>query len=159
MLVLGLVLNAAGLGLLCWLIFALAVYAVPFFAAVSVGMLTFNSGGGVVGGLLVGVLAGASTLVMGQIAFAMTRSAILRATIGAVFAVPAALAGYHVVLAISEIGVSSLAWRQIFACLGAISVGVTAWMRLALFAETRPSIPGRSARNGPHAVLMAAARG
>lgn len=136
MLALGLVLNTAGLGLLCWLIFALAVYAVPFFAAVSVGMLAFNSGAGVIGGLLVGVLAGASTLVMGQIAFAMTRSAILRATIGVVFAVPAALAGYHVVLAISQIGVPSLAWREIFPCFGAASVGATAWMRLALFEES-----------------------
>jgi len=159
MLALGLVLNTAGLGLLCWLIFALAVYAVPFFAAVSVGMLTFNSGGGVVGALLVGVLAGASTLVMGQIAFAMTRSAILRATIGAVFAIPAALAGYHVVLAISQIGVPSLAWREIFACLGAISVGAAAWMRLALFAESRPLIPSGAARYRPRAVLTAAARG
>ena len=34
----------------------------------------------------------------------MTRSTILRAAIGAVFAVPAAIAGYHVVLAMSLIG-------------------------------------------------------
>jgi hypothetical protein len=65
MLALGLVLNTVGLGLSCWLIFALAVYAVPFFVAVSIGMLTFNSGAGVTGALLVGTVAGASTLVMG----------------------------------------------------------------------------------------------
>ena len=35
MLALGLVLNTVGLGLFCWLIFALAVYAVPFFVAVT----------------------------------------------------------------------------------------------------------------------------
>ena len=31
MLALGLVLNIAGVGLFCWLIFTLAVYALPFF--------------------------------------------------------------------------------------------------------------------------------
>lgn len=133
MLALGLVLNTVGLGLFCWLIFALAVYAVPFFVAVSIGMLTFNSGAGVVGALLVGIIAGASTLVIGQTTFAMTRSTIVRPAIGAVFAVPAAIAGYNVVLAMSQIGVPSLAWREIFACVGAASVGATAWMRLAHF--------------------------
>ena len=76
MLALGIVLNTVGLGLFCWLIFALAVYAVPFFVAVSIGMLTFHSGAGVIGALLVGIVAGASTLVIGQTAFAMTRSTI-----------------------------------------------------------------------------------
>ena len=141
MLALGLVLNTVGIGLFCWLIFALAVYAVPFFVAVSIGMLTLNSGAGVIGALLVGIVAGASTLVIGQTAFAMTRSTILRAAIGAIFAVPAAIAGYHVVLAMSQLGVPSLAWREVFACLGAVSVGATAWMRLTLFAESRPLVP------------------
>ena len=59
MLALGLVLNTVGIGLFCWLIFALAVYALPFFVAVSVGMLAFHSGAGVVGALLVGIAAGA----------------------------------------------------------------------------------------------------
>ena len=35
MLALGLVLNTVGIGLFCWLIFTLAVYALPFFVAVS----------------------------------------------------------------------------------------------------------------------------
>jgi intracellular septation protein A len=140
MLALGLVLNTVGLGLFCWLIFALAVYAVPFFVAVSIGMLTLNSGAGVVGALLVGIIAGALTLVLSQTAFAMTRSTILRGAIGAAFAVPAAIAGYHVVLAMSQVGVPSLAWREVFACLGAVSVGATAWIQLTLFAEPRPLV-------------------
>ncbi|TQF27629.1 hypothetical protein UNPF46_30410 [Bradyrhizobium sp. UNPF46] len=140
MLALGLVLNTVGLGLFCWLIFALAVYAVPFFVAVSIGMLAFNNGAGVVGAVLVGTFAGASTLVLGQIAFAMTRSTIVRAAIGTVFAVPAAIAGYHVILAMAQIGVPSLAWREVFACLGAVSVGATAWVRLTIFAEPRPLV-------------------
>lgn len=159
MLALGLVLNTVGLGLFCWLIFALAVYAVPFFVAVSIGMLTFHSGAGVIGALLVGIIAGASTLVLGQTAFAMTRSTTLRAAIGAVFAVPAAIAGYHVVLAMSQIGVPSLAWREVFACLGAFSVGAMAWIRLTLLAEPRPLAPSRTVGSGPQATFTAASRG
>jgi hypothetical protein len=158
MLVLGLVLNTVGLGLFCWLIFALAVYAVPFFVAVSIGMLTFHSGAGVIGALLVGIIAGALTLVLGQTAFAMTRSTILRAAIGAVFAVPAAIAGYHMILAMSQIGVPSLVWREVFACLGAVSVGATAWIRLTVFAESRPLVPSRAVGSGPQTTLTAATR-
>lgn len=158
MLALGLVLNTVGLGLFCWLIFALAVYAVPFFVAVSIGMLTFNSGAGVIGALLVGIIAGASTLVIGQTTFAMTRSMILRAAIGAVFTVPAAVAGYHAALAMSQIGVPSLVWREVFACVGAVSVGATAWMRLTIFAESRPLVSSGAVRSGLQATLTAATR-
>lgn len=159
MLALGLILNTVGLGLFCWLIFVLAVYAVPFFVAVSIGMLTFHGGAGVIGALLVGIVAGATTLVFGQTAFAMTQSTLLRAAIGGLFAVPAAIAGYHVVLAISQIGVPSLAWRQVFACLGAVSVGASAWMRLTLFAESRPLLPSRAVGTRPQAAFTAARRG
>lgn len=159
MLALGLVLNSVGLGLFCWLIFALAVYAVPFFVAVSIGMLAFNSGAGVIGALLVGVIAGASMLALGQTVFAMTRSAVLRAAIGAIFAVPAAVAGYHVVLAMSQLGVPSLVWQELFACLGAVSVGVTAWTRLALFVESHPLMPRSAIGTGPQATSTAGTRG
>jgi hypothetical protein len=38
MLVIGLVLNVFGIGLFCWLIFTLAVYALPFFIGLTAGM-------------------------------------------------------------------------------------------------------------------------
>jgi hypothetical protein len=158
MLALGLVLNTVGLGLFCRLIFALAVYALPFFVAVSIGMLTPNSGAGVIGALFVGIVAGGSTLVIGQIAFAMTPSTILRAGIGAIFVVPAVIAGYHVVLAMSLFGVPSLAWRKVFACLGAVSVGATVWMRLTLFAGSRPLVPSGAVESGPQVTFRGATR-
>jgi hypothetical protein len=62
----------------------------------------------------------------------------LRIAIATAFAVPAAVAGYHLVFALSQIGVPSLAWREVLACLGAVCAGGTAWMRLTVIAETRP---------------------
>jgi hypothetical protein len=149
MLALGLVLNIAGIGVFCWLIFTLAVYALPFFVAINVGILAFDSGAGVFGAPLVAVAAGGVTLAMAQIAFAMTRSLILRAVIAAVFALPATLAGYHVTLAMSQIGVPSLAWQEIFACLGAVLIGGTAWMRLTILTKPDAVEPGRAVSGGP----------
>ena len=159
MLALGLVLNTVGIGLFCWLIFTLAVYALPFFVAVSAGMAAFHSGAGFIGAPLIGIAAGAVALAVGQTAFAMTRSRILRTTIAVVFAVPAAIAGYHVVFAMSQLGMPSLAWREVFACLGAVFIGGTAWTRLAVFAEPRPVDSGGVVRGAPpQAVLSAATR-
>jgi hypothetical protein len=147
MLALGLVLNTLGIGLFCWAIFALAVYALPFFVALSIGMTAFQSDAGVFGALLIGTASGALTLVIGQVAVSVTRSLALRIAIATTFAVPAAIAGYHVVFVLSQIGVPSLAWREFFACLGAGCVGVTAWMRLIVSADTRPFEPGRVLQN------------
>ena len=120
------------------------------------GILAFHSGAGVLGALIVPVSAGGMSLATAQIAFAMTRSLILRAVIAAVFALPATLAGYHVVLAMTQIGVPSLVWREVFACVGAVFIGGTAWTRLAVFTEPRPVEPGRAVGDSPQPVLAAA---
>jgi hypothetical protein len=112
MLALGLLLNFAGIGLFCWLIFTLAVYALPFFVALNVFMMVLHGGAGIFGAPLVAIAAGGMTLAIGQTAFSMTRSVITRAIIAALFAVPAALAGYQFVFAMSQIGVPSLVWRE-----------------------------------------------
>jgi hypothetical protein len=98
------------------------------------------------------------TLVIAQMAFAATRSLILRAVIAAIFALPATLAGYHVTLEMAKIGVPSLAWQEIFACLGAVFIGGTAWMRLTIFTEPGAPEPGRAVDGGPRPVFTAATR-
>jgi len=158
MLALGLLLNTVGIGLFCWLVFTLAVYALPFFVAINAGIWAYHSGAGVLGTPLVAVAAGGMTLAIAQIAFAMTRSLVLRAVNAAVFALPATFAGYHVALAMAQIGVPSLAWQEVFACLGAVFVGGTAWTRLTVSTEPRPVEPGRAIGDGPEPVLAAATR-
>jgi hypothetical protein len=138
MLALGLLLNFAGIGLFCWLIFTLAVYALPFFVGLYVFMMALHGGAGVLGAPLVGIAAGGITLAIGQTAFAMTRCVIIRAIIATLFAVPATLAGYQIVFVMSQVSVPSLLWREIFACVGAVFIGGTAWTRLTIFTEARP---------------------
>ena len=110
-------------------------------------MTAFRSGAGLIGALLLGTAGGALTLVLGQVALAVSRSSALRIAIATAFAVPAAVAGYHVVFALSQIGVPSLAWREVFAFLGAVCIGVTSWTRLMIFVETRSIGPGGVVEN------------
>jgi hypothetical protein len=157
MLVLGLLLNTIGLGVICWLMFTLAVYILPFFVALNAGFWAYHSGAGVLGTPLVAVAAGGMTLAIAQIAFAMTQSLILRAIIAAVFALPATLAGYHLSLAMAHFGVPSPVWQQLFGCLGAIFIGGTAWTRLTMLTEPRPLDSNAAVGSGPQPVLTAAA--
>lgn len=158
MLALGLLINIAGIGIFCWLIFTLAVYALPFFVAINAGIWAFHSGAGMLGTPLLAVAAGGMSLALSRIAFAMTRSLILRAVIVALFALPAAFAGYHVALALAQTGAPSLAWQRVFACLGAMVVGGTAWTRLIIFTELSPRERSGEVGDSPRPVLAAAAR-
>jgi hypothetical protein len=157
MIALGLLLNTVGLGAICWLMFTLAVYVLPFFAALYAGFWAYHSGAGVFGTPLVAIAAGGMTLAIAQIAFAMTQSLILRAVIAAVFTVPATFAGYHLALAMAHFGVPSPVWQQVFACLGAVFIGGTAWTRLTTFTESRPLDSNTAVGSGPQPVLTTAA--
>lgn len=135
MIVIGIILSVFGIGFFCWLLFALAVYALPFFAAMTAGIAAFHGGAGVVGAIAVGVGASVITLGAGQVAFAVVRSPLIRAAIALLFAAPAAIAGYHAALSLAHLGVPSQGWEEAFAILGAVLVGGTAWGRMTLRAD------------------------
>jgi len=156
MLALGLLLNTVGLGAICWLMFTLAVYILPFFVALNAGLWAYHSGAGVLGTPLVAIAAAGMALAFAQIAFAMTQSLILRAIIAAVFALPAALAGYHLALAMAYLGVPSPVWQQVFACLGAVFIGGTAWTRLTILTEPLPLGSNAAVGSDPQPGLTAA---
>jgi hypothetical protein len=132
------ILSVAGLGFLCWLAFNLAVHALPFFAGVAAGLLAYHTGAGPIGTIALGLIAGAATLVIGQFIFATIRLPLLRTLMTALFALPAALAGYHLALGLTAIGMASDTWRYVFAVIGAIVVGSTAWARFIAHPFEKP---------------------
>lgn len=146
-------LSVAGIGLICWLLFNLAIYALPFFAGVSAGMFAYHTGYGPIGTVLVGFAAGAVTLVLGQILFATIRSVALRAIVAVAYAAPAALAGYHALHGLSAIGGTSEIWRQVFAVVGAVVIAGVAWARVSAF------YPGHTERSLATAYLPLAGLG
>ena len=86
MLIIGILLNIVGLGIFCWALFALATHALPFFVGMTVGIYSFQVGAGPFGAIVVGFVAGSTTLVAGQFAFSVARSPIVRLVVGLLFA-------------------------------------------------------------------------
>jgi hypothetical protein len=152
MIIVGIVLSIAGIGFFCWLLFTLAVYALPFFVGVTAAFAAYDGGPGVIGAIIVGGLAGGGALAIGQIAFSTVRTPLTRAAIGLLYAVPAAIAGYHATLGLAHIGVPSEGWREAFAIVGAILVGGTAWARMTLFV---PPSAERGVGGGPASLPLA----
>jgi hypothetical protein len=146
---LGIVASFVGLGLFCWLLFTLAVYGLPFLAGMSAGLLAYDTGTGAIGAIAVGLVAGFATLIVGQFVFTTARSPTARTLVAATFVVPAAVAGYHAALGLAHLGAPSPSWQQVFAIVGAIAVGFTAWVRMPLhnigtdgrIVAARPSLP------------------
>jgi hypothetical protein len=134
MIIIGILLNIAGLGVLCWAMFRLAVYALPFFVGVTAGLYALQTGAGPIGAIVVGIVSSAFALVVGQYAFAVTRSAIVRFVISMLFVVPAAIAGYHLTLGFVHLGMVSEVWGQAFAMVGTVAIGGTAWGRVTMLA-------------------------
>jgi hypothetical protein len=144
MIIIGIVLTFVGLAYLGWLLFTLAVYALPLSIGFSAALAGYHAGSGLIAAMIVGLIASSITFAAGQLAFTTTRSAPIRAAIALLFAVPAAVAGYHAALGLAEIGIPAEGWRQAMAIIGAIAVATTAWMRFALFAPPdteRASLP------------------
>jgi hypothetical protein len=134
MIIIGIILGFVGLAYLCWLLFALAVYALPIFAGLTAGLAAYHSGSGPFAAIIVGAIATNITLIAAQIAFTTLRSPLIRAAIALLFAMPAAVAGYHAALGLAHIGVPAEGWQQATAVMGAIVVAATACARMALSA-------------------------
>jgi len=128
------ILSVLGLGFMVYVLFALAVYALPFFVAVTAGLHVYDSEAGILAAFAAAFVSGAVTLLAGQIAFATIRSVPVKLAIGALYAAPAGIAGYHAIKGLSDIGGAGETWTLVFAWIGAIIVGGTAWARIASLA-------------------------
>jgi hypothetical protein len=146
-LIIGVVLTFVGLAYLCWLLFTLAVYALPLFVGASLALAAYHSGSGPITATIVGLIASSVTVVTGQLIATRVHSPVIRASIALVFAVPAAVAGYHAALGLAQLGIPAEGWRQVMALVGSIAVAATAWARIALIAP--PDTGGASLPASP----------
>jgi hypothetical protein len=141
MIFIGIISSIAAIGVLCWLLFTLAVFALPFFAGVSAGTWAYGTGAGWLGAIIVGLVAAALTLGLGQFLLAFIRPLWIRLAIALAFVAPAALAGYHATHGIVKHTMPSDTWQIIFSIIGAIAVGVTALIRVTAMAAPGPTGP------------------
>ncbi|MFG1423104.1 hypothetical protein [Roseixanthobacter liquoris] len=142
MIILGILFSIAAIGGLCWLLFTLAVFALPAFAGATAGAWAYGTGAGWLGAILVGLAAAALTLGLGQALLAVVRSIWLRLAIAAAFVAPAAIAGYHATHGIVKHTMPSEGWQLTFSVIGAVLVGVTAFVRVIGMAAPGPNGQG-----------------
>lgn len=129
--ILGVIMSLTGVCLLIALMFQMAMFALPLFAGVSAGRLAYETGAGWLGAILLGLLGALLTLGLGQAVLAIAKSTALRLAVMLVFAVPAAFAGYHVVLGLTRIGGAHGPWQVVFAAIGAVAIASAALVRLS----------------------------
>lgn len=139
MIVLGILLSIAAIGFFCWLLFTLAVFALPVFAGVAAGGWAYHTGAGWLGAILIGLVASGLTLGLGQLLLGLVRPLWARLLIALAFVAPAAIAGYHATHGIVKHTMPSETWQLVFSVVGAIAVGVTAFARVTGMAATAPS--------------------
>ena len=144
--IMSIILSLLGLGVICWVLFNLAVYALPFFVAVTVGHYAYTADVGLVGAIAAAFFAGAATLILGQIAFATIRSTPIRLTLGALYALPAGVAGFHAIKGLSGMGGADETWTLVFAGIGAVIIGVTAWARVTALAGSEDDVSAASSQ-------------
>lgn len=111
----------------CVLLFRLSVHALPLFAAFSAASSTYRADHGLVAALVAAALAGIATLALAQISLGLARSDPARTAIGLVFALPAALAGYHAVHGIAAATMPVSIWPMVVAVIGAAVIAATSW--------------------------------
>jgi len=128
--VFGILLTLFGIGALCVLLYNFAVYALPAFVGLYVGFGALHWGVGEFVAIVIGLFVGGAVFGLCQAAMAHTHRNSIRHLIVALFVAPAVAVGYSSGLQLSTLGMSSTVGQHLFAVIGAISVGATAFMRL-----------------------------
>jgi uncharacterized transporter YbjL len=143
MIIFGPLLVIVIVGFFCWLLFTLAVFALPFFIGLTIGIWAFHMGAGMLGGIVVGLVAGAAAFSIGKLALGFVPWTWLRLLIMFVYAALATVAGYCATREIAQLATPSPTWQMTFAIVGVIAVGMTALIRVTGMAppgSTRRSV-------------------
>lgn len=142
MIILAVLATLAAIVALCWLLFTLAVFALPFFAGVTVGIWAYGTGAGILGGVIVGAAVAAATFGFFQLLLLIARPTWMKLLVMFAFVAPASVAGYHATLGIVRVTMPSDTWQLVFATIGAIAVAITAFTRLTMMAPPGPTKQG-----------------
>lgn len=131
MFILAILASLAAIGLLCRLLFTLAVSTLPAFVGVTVGAWAHGTGAGIPGAVLVRDVAATNTLTAGHLLITYVRPMWLKLIVAAPFVAPAAIAGFHATHGIMKHLMPSNGWQINFSVIGGIAVGITAFVRVA----------------------------
>jgi hypothetical protein len=131
--------SIAAIAVLCWLLFTLAIYALPGLGGVVAGMWAYQTGAGLPGSVLVGLFAAALVFGFAQFLILFARAMWLKLAVALAFVAPAAIAGFHATLGIVKHLMPSETWQTVFSVIGAVAVGITAFVRVTSMAPPGPA--------------------
>lgn len=134
MIILAILVSIAAIGGLCLLLFTLATFALPSLAGVTAGIWAYQTGAGLPGSVLVGLVGACLVLGVGQVLIILARPMWLKLAVALAFVAPAAIAGFQATHGIVKHLMPSEAWQTIFSVIGAVAVGITAFVRITSMA-------------------------
>src|SRR5690606_18604783 len=106
--------SIAAIGAICWLLFTLATYALPALGGVAAGMWAYQTGAGLPGSVLVGLVGAALVFGIGQYLIQFARPMWLKLATALAFVAPAAIAGFHATHGIVKHLMPSETWQTVF---------------------------------------------
>lgn len=139
MIIIGMLLSLAATSLFCWLLFTLAVYALPVLGGASAAILAYRIGAGFPVAFLFGLATARLTLGFGRVLLETARTRRARNLFALAFVLPATIAGYHAVHGIAKLTIPSPIWQVAFSIAGAAAIGAIALGRVTAAAASRPS--------------------
>ena len=131
--------SIAAIGAICWLLFTLATYALPALGGVAAGMWAYQTGAGLPGSVLVGLVGAALVFGIGQYLILFARPMWLKLATALAFVAPAAIAGFHATHGIIKHLMPSETWQTVFSVIGAVAIGITAFVRVTSMAPPGPA--------------------
>jgi len=131
--------SITAIAVLCWLLFTLAIYALPALGGVAAGMLASLTGAGLPGSGLVGLVCAGLVFGLAQFLILFARPMWLKLAVALAFVAPAAIAGFHATHGIVKHLMPSETWQTLFSVIGAVAVGITACVRVTSMAPPGPA--------------------
>ncbi|PTW63162.1 hypothetical protein C8N35_1011213 [Breoghania corrubedonensis] len=131
--------SIAAIGAICWLLFTLATYALPALGGVEAGTWAYQTGAGLPGSVLVGLFGAALVFGIGQFLILFARPMWVKLVVALAFVAPAGIAGFHATHGIVKHLMPSETWQTVFSVIGAVAVGITAFVRVTSMAAPEPT--------------------
>lgn len=139
MIILAIIASLAAICALCWLLFTLAIYALPALGGMAAGMWAYQTGAGLPGSVLVGLVSAGLVFGLAQLLILFARPMWVKLAVALAFAAPAAIAGFHATHGIVKHLMPSETWQTVFSVIGAVAVGITAFVRVTSMAPPGPA--------------------
>ncbi|NDW06514.1 hypothetical protein [Jiella pacifica] len=131
--------SITAIAVLCWLLFTLAIYALPALGGVAAGMWAYQTGAGLPGSVLVGRVGAGLVVGLAQFLILFARPMWVKLAVALAFVAPAAVAGFHATHGILKHLIPSETWQAVFSVIGAVAVGITAFVRVSAMASPGPA--------------------